>query len=428
VFAVYRLMESIINNSIVHYLRSNELINDSQHGFLRKRSTCTNLLDSIHDWAVALNYKHSVDVIYIDFRKAFDTVSHPKLISKLESYGFSGFLLHWLKAFLSNRSQSVKVDGHFSSSVSVTSGVPQGSVLGPTLFLLFINDITDQLNNLDVSVKLFADDLKLYSVLDVGVSLDLQRACDLISAWAADWQMQMSIEKCLCLRITNKKHHLPNMSDNYTLQTTSLSWSTEVRDLGVLIDDKLTFNNHVSYIVHKAHVRAGLILRSFSSRNISLLIKAYLTYVRPMLEYCSSVWSPYTLTNINQLESVQRSFTRKLYGLLGFSYSERLLILDLESLQQRRLECDLITLYKLIHGQFTINSDKFFEFCCTTATRGHNLKLYKPNTSVNAYKYCFPNRCIDAWNSLPIDTVNAQSVAQFKTRLTCTNLRRFCIV
>ena len=93
-----RLMESIINNSFVHYLHNNELINDSQHGFLRKRSTCTNLLDSIHDWAVALNRKHSVDVIYIDFRKAFDTVSHPKLISKLESYGFSGFFIALVKS------------------------------------------------------------------------------------------------------------------------------------------------------------------------------------------------------------------------------------------------------------------------------------------------------------------------------------------
>lgn len=296
-----RVMERIINKEMLDYLHCNRLITPAQHGFLKKHSTCSNLLESVRDWSVTLNRRLSVDVIYIDFRKAFDSVSHPKLITKLNSVGISGNLLNWITAFLTNRTQCVKVADRMSNKLPVTSGVPQGSVLGPTLFVIFINDIVEILADLNVNMKLFADDVKMYSVVDVDMSSDLQTACNRLVQWAEIWQMSVAIQKCNVLRVSNRKTELLQPHRAYCLDSIPLKWENDCRDLGVLIDSKLSFNSHISLIVHKAHVRAQLILRTFTSRHCDLLTRAFTTYVRPLLEYCSPVWNPHTLCNIKKL-------------------------------------------------------------------------------------------------------------------------------
>jgi hypothetical protein len=164
---------------------------------------------------LALNNKHSVDVIYIHIQTAFDTVSHSKLIWKLESYGISGALLRWIKAFLSNRTQTVKISNCISDRIQVTSGVPQGSVLGPTLFLVFINDIWDVVSDLNVTMKLFADDAEIYGELNSGLSDDLRTACSRVVSWAENWQMRLATNKCIALRITNKTNHEATSVDRY---------------------------------------------------------------------------------------------------------------------------------------------------------------------------------------------------------------------
>ena len=197
-----RIMEKIINSHIVEYLNKYNIISPSQHGFLNKRSTCTNLLESTNDWSTALDNHLITDVIYIDFRKAFDSVSHSKLIFKLSLYNIRGNLLKWITAFLTDRSQQVKISSALSDPIRIVSGVPQGSVLGPTLFLLFINDLSSVVNNLECTIKLFADDLKLYSSYrDKNHSHDLTVALERIIIWSDTWQLPIASKKCFSHRI-----------------------------------------------------------------------------------------------------------------------------------------------------------------------------------------------------------------------------------
>jgi ribonuclease P/MRP protein subunit RPP40 len=228
-------------------------------------------------------------------------------------------------------------------------GVPQGSVLGPTLFLIYINDICEAVRQILMLVKSCLQMMQKCSVLDSGLSRDLNTACSRIASWAENWQMRIASNKCIALRITNKVTHETTFNDRYLLGHAYVDWCTEARDLGVLVDNKLSFNQHISNIVHKAGVRARLILCSFCSKDCRILLKAYVTYVRPLLEYCSSVWSPFTAANKNKIEAVQRNFTKNISELSTLCYNDRLFNLQLESLEFRRLVCDLVTLYKLIH-------------------------------------------------------------------------------
>ncbi len=172
-----------------------------------------------------------------------------------------------------------------------------------------------------------------------------------------------------------------------------------------------------------------MILRTFSSRNCDLLTKAFTTYVRPLLEYCSPVGNPYTLCNIRKIESVQRTFTKRLEGLSMCTYKERLEKLNLETLELRRLKNDLVVCHKLLHGQINSNYNHFFQLVNhNNTTRGHNYKLAKQFSCINAHKFDFSNRVINAWNSLPVDVVCAHAVNRFKLLLNQISFERFCVI
>jgi len=183
-------MERIINTHLIDYLLCNKLISKHQHGFLVKHSTCTNLLETVNDWTIDLDNHLKTDAIYIDFQKAFDSVSRPKLLTKLSSYNIRGDMFAWISAFLNHRSQQVIINKCLSNSIHITSGVPQGSVLGPILFLLYINDLTDAFKNLNYVIKLYADDAKLYSSFKLGdYSTTLVNAIDHLVEWSKIWQL-----------------------------------------------------------------------------------------------------------------------------------------------------------------------------------------------------------------------------------------------
>ena len=332
-----KILETIIASDILKFLSEHNLLTPEQHGFLKRHSTSTNLLESFNDWTLTLSNHNSVVIAYLDFKSAFDCISHTKLIHKLSSYGIKDNLLLWIRAFLSNRSQIVRVNTSLSRTIcSVSSGIPQGSCLGPLLFNLFINDVTDHLSPL-IKAKLFADDLKIYTELSHCNQNILQLQLNLIQNWSQAWQIQISHSKCNILNLGHSPDNNQYFINNYQIAKSDL-----IKDLGVTVDRDFKFHAHINNIVQQANQRAAQILRSFLSCNPYTLVRAFKIYIRPILEYASTTWSPTYIRQINLIESVQRNFTRRIPGCSHMSYPQRLAFLNLQTLEHRRLIADLV--------------------------------------------------------------------------------------
>jgi Reverse transcriptase (RNA-dependent DNA polymerase)/Endonuclease-reverse transcriptase len=425
-----KLLESCIKEGLLSYLASHDIITKHQHGFLNKKSTTTQLLECSLDWAIAFNSKKPVDIVYLDYAKAFDTVVHSKLLYKLSCYGVCDMVLSWVRNFLSCRLQAVRVGNCVSLYAAVVSGVPQGSVLGPVLFIIFVNDIVTCTNG-SVKVKLFADDTKVYSVIDDNLSsVMLQSVLDNIVQWSNHWQLQLSPNKCSAMRMTRSMLSYAVPSDvSYSLCSVAIPSVSSVTDLGVSYDMLCSFRPHINNIVSKASLRAKLILKCFVTRDPSILCKAFCVFVRPLLEFSSAIWNPCFLTDINKIESVQRHFSKRLVGLCKLPYSERLIALGLDSLEYRRLKADLLLCYKIVNNLVDIDKDQFFTPAVGVQgrTRGNSAKLLKRHCSSTRDGHLFHNRVIDAWNCLPDVVVSCPNVHCFKRRLSCINLSKFCM-
>ena len=418
-------MESIIKDQLVSYLLRKNYISKKQHAFLRRHSTATNLLECTHDWVISLSKNMCVDVVYIDFSRAFDSIVFSKLLSKLSSYGIDGKLLSWLDAFLHNRLQYVVIENCFSNVSDVVSGVPQGSVLGPIMFLIFINDIETVCCG-DTDLQLFADDLKLYSSVKVSCnSLTLQQSIDNLALWADKWQLNINISKCAVLTIGAKGGYCGSV---YFINNTQLVSTNSFIDLGIDTDSSLSYHNHISSIVSKAAQRVGILFRGFMTRDLQFMRKAFITYIRPLLEYNSCVWNPHQKEYINLIEKVQRRFTKRIPSLRDLSYTERLAIINLEPLELRRLKTDLTEYYKIFNNLDAIEySDHFNFYEPLASTRSSSPKLIKPAKGNNTVMFSFFNRAIDCWNSLPHNLRFCNSLSTFKRQLCTIDLSSFLI-
>ena len=299
--------------------------------------------------------------------------------------------------------------------------MPQGSVIGPLLLTLFINDITDLFDSPTV-LALFADDIKIYAEITLPHHLDtFQFHLDAIYSWAKTWQIGISYAKCNFITIGASLSPTPKIN----LAQHEILKSDSIRDLGVQIDCKLNFKTHTNDIVGRAKQRSALIFRGFLSRNTEHLTRAYISYIRPLLEYASTVWSPSLIYLIDSLESVQRSYTKRLPGYAQLPYSERLSKLKLQSLEHRRLIYDLVMCYQIVHKLNSLEFSEFFKFSNTTRTRGHNLRLDIPLIQTNTRRNFFAYRVVKPWNSLPSSIVNAPSTSSFKSRLAKVDLSTY---
>ena len=243
-----KLCEHILHCAIIRHLSDHEILSDAQHGFRKRRSCDTQLIVTLEDLAKGLDNKSQTDVVLLDYEKAFDKVSHRHLLSKVKHYGIQGSSFQWISDFLHSRSQVVLVDGQKSVESNVTSGVPQGSVLGPLLFLIFINDLPQSVST--ATTRLFADDSVVYNQISSSAdSVNLQKDLDALQDWEAKWLMRFNASKCQVLQITNKRKPIPA---TYTIHGQVLEVVDSAKYLGVHLDTHLNFNTHVDAITKES--------------------------------------------------------------------------------------------------------------------------------------------------------------------------------
>lgn len=415
-----KVFEKIIKNQIFAHCSANRIISDHQHGFVQKKSTQTQLLECANYWTYQVDQKNGVDVVYLDISKAFDTVSHPKLLKKLGQFGIKGKFLKWIANFLSDRTQKVTVNGVFSSSASVKSGVPQGSVLGPLLFILYINDIVKTV--LNVQIKIFADDCKLYIAFK---KLDgyemLLRDLIRVFSWFDLNQLRVAMEKCLVLHFGYYNRRLEYVINNVQIPSVSLA-----RDLGVLVSDDMKFSEHCAKLSSTASQRAGLIYKTFLCRDREFLIAMFVVYVRPILEFNSCVWSPHQVMDVNIIESVQKRYFKRMPGLENKTYEQCLSSLGFKTLEHRRVLFDLIQCYKIVRQLDGLAFHEFFQYDPQNYDFGyHPLALTPPRTNLACRKYFFSSRVVPVWNSLPADVAQSESLEIFIKRIGTLTLSRF---
>jgi hypothetical protein len=408
-------MEGVIKSAILTFFGPSSPIFSRQFAFLPGKSTTTQLLEYSECLIANVASQRQVDAVYFDFAKAFDSVTFPKLLHKLKFLGISDNLILWFESFLTERSQCVKVGNGYSDWAPVVSGIPQGSVIGPILFIIFIHDIQFDLNLPLNSLFIYADDLKCISVINsLQDCVSFQKELNGVMTWSTNWQLSLALNKCNVISF-----YLNNQPIlfTYSLQGTMLQRVDHIPDLGVDFSYNLSFTNHISRICQNARVRAAQILKTFCSRDPRLLFRAFKTYVIPLLENSSNVWNPFRLSDIRKIEAIQRRFTKSLVGLKSLPYSDRLSALNAQSLEARREINDLTMYFKILHNCVDLPLPSFFCLRTGFTRRANSLNLVRPSFMLNLDRYCFSQRFINLWNLLPDSVVNASSISSFKSNL-----------
>ena len=411
-----KVLERCVYNHCYHHLEPR--IYDLQHGFMRGKCTTTQLLEVYHCILDSVASGKQVDAIYLDLSKAFDKVPHHLLLRKLSNFGIHGSLLSWFHSYLSDRRQRVVLQGVYSEWLPVTSGVPQGSILGPLLFLVYCNDIQSYIQK--SKLALFADDSKLYLPLVQSDSTHLlQHDLDNLITWTTDNQMELNNTKCKAMRISRK--NTPAQT-NYSINGHIIEQVTNFKDLGVVVSKDLSWSQHINSIVSKANKTLGLIKRICKEvENVKTRRTLYCALVRPKLEYASNVWSPYTVKHKLLIENVQRRATRFILNYpKGMCYKERLQKTSLLPLEFRREISDLILLFKAKYDLIGMDLTKYI----CTFNPGYKSRNYDENDfhliikhNQDYFRKSYFIRSAKLWNSLPSVIKTSNTLTSFRTRV-----------
>lgn len=411
-----KILETIVKEDIMIHLERNHLIKKSQHGFMRGRSCATNLIEFMDRLTKIIDRGSNADLFYLDFAKAFDKVSHRLLLAKLKAKGVDGKLLAWIAGWLLGRKQRVKVGTSISDPSDVDSGIPQGTVLGPPLFIIYIDDIDEAVAELDLIMK-FADDTKgLQEIRNDGDRIKLQNTLDRLVEWASKWAMEFNTKKCKIIHVGNR-----NPGYKYVLNGEELHEVDEEKDIGVLVHKNLKPSKQCQRAAATASAVLRQIAKNFHYRDRRTFRKLYCQYVRPHLEFSTPAWSPWLATDIDVLENVQKRAVNMMVGLTGSTYEEKCAEVNLDILTVRRKMADLIQVYKYIHAEDQSVTNEMFEKVTVrgaeTRQSSDPLNLRQPRARLDIRKYGFTSRVVHDWNSLPPEIKNKRTLHQFKQSL-----------
>lgn len=412
---ISKVMEHILCKHILNHLDLHHILRSCQHGFRKGHSCESQLLLTIDDFMCSFDQSIQVDVGILDFSRAFDTVPHERLLKKLEHYGIIGAAHTWIRSFLHDRQMKVVVDGESSNMTQVCSGVPQGTVLGPLLFLLFINDLPDQVSP-GTTIRLFADDCLIYRQIKSAHDQNLlQKDLMALNEWAEAWGMKFNPKKCNILRISRSRSPYTQI---YLMGNEILQEKHDAKYLGITISDKLDWSSHVSVLAKKASNTL-----SFVRRNLKYCPKeskqlAYFSLVRSTMDYCAAVWDPHMKKDQDNLERVNRRAARFVTNDYSSSSSVTSMLeaLAWPTLANRRENQRLVMMYKIVHALSAVPSTNLLPADERTRSN-HQNKFREIRASSTIYQNSFFPRTIPTWNNLPSELVDSVSLDTFKNRL-----------
>jgi hypothetical protein len=418
-----KILEHIIVSSMMNHFDTNSILCSEQHGFRKGKSCETQLIEFVEDLNLQMAQGEESEILIMDFAKAFDKVNHSLLMHKLHCYGIKGSTHRWIQSFLQNRRQAVVVSGARSELVSVRSGVPQGSVLGPSLFLAYINDLPQGLNS---QARLFADDTAVHrAIQSVDDQHKLQVDLDALALWEMRWDMQFHPGKCTVLPITRKQNRIKRFE--YKLHGQPLQTVQQAKYLGVTIREDLKWDTHVDEVCNKANKTLGFLRRNLKISSSKLKDSAYKTLVRPILEYAAVVWDPHTETNCSKLEAVQRRAARFVCNDYRRTSSVTAMLerLSWKTLQQRRKEARLIMFYKIRHSIVQLDKDLIETRMIDKPvrprrgeSRQHDQQYVEDNSNLQDYRLgSFFPRTVGDWNKLRQKDVEADTLGAFTSRV-----------
>ena len=407
-----KVMEKMLVDHIVEYLEENNLLAHCQFGFRQGRGVEDQLLLMYGEVVAKVDSGEVVDVIYLDLSKAFDVVNHDVMIEKLMLLGFCPKILGWIEAFLVGRRMFVSVGSGDSSVRDVRSGVPQGSVLGPLLFLIYVNTLAA---GLQCKWYAYADDFKLYSVGSVGSITTLQSDLDIFVNRATSWNLKFNLDKCVVMRFGGSVGD--GSRSRYRLSGEELSFVDSHKDLGVIVDVGLKFHLHVGRVVRKTNGLLNQLLSGTVCRESGFMVTLFVSHIRPMMDFGARLWNVGFLGDLRKLERIQRRWLMQADGLGDAPYRDLLRTLRLFSVYGRMLRGDLIKIWQVFHPKVDVGLDNLFDQQFHLATRSNGYKLAIPRCRTEVRRRFWSVRCVERWNSLPAEVVQASNVGTFKHRL-----------